>query len=209
MDWEATWKKLHHWVNWNLEVIVVGTIKKSLAFAQELIRGVLLPGEHAIDATAGNGHDTVFLSSLVGRKGLVWAFDIQEKALLNTAKRLERKGLRQRVRLIQQGHERMATYVPGPVGAIMFNLGYLPGGDHTIVTQPDTTIAALESGLKLLRPGGIITLVIYTGHPGGKVEGVRLEKFSSTISPRSYHVLSYRFLNQQNHPPYLLAIEKR
>ena len=86
-------EKLHHWVNWNLEVIVVGTIKRVWPLPKNSFVGYY-SGEHAIDATAGNGHDTVFLSSQVGRKGLVWAFDIR-KALLNTAKRLERKGLRQ------------------------------------------------------------------------------------------------------------------
>lgn len=184
-------------------------IKNSMAFAQKLISQVLLPGEQAIDATAGNGHDTVYLARLVGNKGRVWAFDIQSQAIKNTEKRLEKENLRPRVNLLLQGHEKMAEYIKEPMGAIMFNLGYLPGGLHSIITRADTTIAAVQSGLKLLRPGGIMTIVVYTGHPGGGAEETQLNKFCSSLSQEKYHVLSYRFLNQQNHPPHLLAIGKR
>ncbi|NLP17885.1 MAG: methyltransferase domain-containing protein [Firmicutes bacterium] len=187
----------------------MATIQNSLAFAQELIRQVLLPGEQAIDATAGNGHDTVFLARLVGSKGKIWAFDIQVEAIKNTEERLEKENLRQRVNLLLQGHENMAVYIKKPVGAIMFNLGYLPGGDHSIITRPDTTISAVKSGLKLLRPGGIMTIVMYTGHTDGGTEAAQLKRFCHTLNQKDYHVLSYCFLNQQNHPPQLLAIEKR
>ncbi|HHW92307.1 MAG TPA: methyltransferase domain-containing protein [Firmicutes bacterium] len=181
---------------------------KSLSYAHELIRKVLGPGERAVDATAGNGHDTIFLARLVEKEGRVWAFDIQEKAIKRVRERLEKEGLSRRVILLNKGHEEMATYVEGPIGAIMFNLGYLPGGDHSVVTRPDTTLAAVERGLNLLRPGGLMTLVIYTGHPGGAREGEAVINYCSSLPQRDYRVLVYRFLNQRNNPPFLLAIEK-
>lgn len=186
----------------------MATIKKSIDFARELVHKILLTGEQAVDATAGNGHDTVFLASLVGNSGKVWAFDIQKEAIRNTEERLRKTNLRRRVNLIQEGHEKMAKHVDGPVGAIMFNLGYLPGGEHSITTQPATTIAAVRSGLNLLRSGGIITIVVYTGHPGGEVESAQLNGFCSTLPQENYQVLIYNFINQHNYPPYLLAIEK-
>ena len=96
----------------------------------------------------------------------------------------------------------------GQWGPLCLIWAICPVEDHTIVTQPDATIAALESGLKLLRPGGIITTEYICGHRG-KGGGCPLGEVFLHHFPRSYHVLSYRFLNQQNHPPYLLAIEKR
>ncbi len=133
---------------------------------------MLQPGEVAVDATVGNGHDTLFLAQQVGAQGHVYGFDIQEEALARTRRRLEEAGLRDRVTLLQMGHEHMAEAVPaawhGRIGAVMFNLGYLPGGsDRTCITRPQTTVPALEAALRLLRPGGVLTVVAYRGHPGG------------------------------------------
>ncbi|HHY37126.1 MAG TPA: methyltransferase domain-containing protein [Firmicutes bacterium] len=186
----------------------MAVLVKSVIYAQQLIGKVLAPGEQAVDATAGNGHDTVFLARLVGEEGRVWAFDIQEQAIKRVQQRLEKEGLSRRVILLNKGHEEMDVHVRGPVGAIMFNLGYLPGGDHAIVTRPDTTLVAVERGLSLLRPGGLMTLVVYTGHPGGAREGEAVLDYCSRLSQREFRVLVYRFLNQRNDPPFLVAIEK-
>lgn len=186
----------------------MGGLLKALDYAKELVQEVLEPGEVAVDATAGNGHDTVFLARLVGPQGRVWAFDIQREALERVRQRLQRENLAQRVTLLLKGHENMASYVKRPVGAIMFNLGYLPGGDHSIITSPETTVVAVRAGLSLLRVGGIMTLVVYTGHPGGMAESEALVEFCTNLPQENFQVLQYRFLNQQNFPPYLLAIAK-
>lgn len=105
--------------------------------AQKQVAEVLREGDRAVDATAGNGWDTLFLARLVGPDGRVYAFDIQQAALDETAALLRKNKLLERVDLIHAGHEAMASYVKEPVAAVMFNLGYLPGGDHSIVTRPD------------------------------------------------------------------------
>jgi predicted methyltransferase len=184
------------------------TLQRPLNYSKHLVENMLLPGEMAIDATAGNGHDTVFLAKIVGKNGRVWAFDVQEKALKKTKLRLKEEGLLHQVILLQESHEKMATYAPEGIGAIMFNLGYLPGGDHKIVTRPATTISAIDAGLALLRAGGIMTLVVYSGHQGGKEEGLLVKEFCSSLPQEKYQVLKYSFLNQRNYPPYLLAIYK-
>ena len=135
--------------------------------AQIRVGRAVRPGETVIDATVGNGHDTVFLANCVGEGGRVIGFDIQERALELTRCRLLENGIAlERVSLFSRGHEFMGECVTGPVGAVMFNLGYLPGGDHSITTQTAGTVSALEQAWKLLRPGGLISMLCYRGHPG-------------------------------------------
>ncbi len=135
---------------------------------------MLAPGDIAIDATAGNGHDTLFLARQVGPAGRVHAFDIQARALAATRERLAAASLTGRVTLYQAGHEQMRERLPpgldGQVAAVTFNLGYLPGGDHALVTRPDTTLAALDQAVTLLRPGGLLSVLVYRGHAGGQEE---------------------------------------
>ncbi len=99
-------------------------------------------------------------------------------------------------------------YVHKPVAAAIFNLGYLPGSNHDIITRPHTTIQAIENILKLLKVGGLIVLVIYHGHPGGKEERDKVIDYVSQLPQKYVHVLKYAFLNQQNDPPFVIALEK-
>jgi predicted methyltransferase len=183
-------------------------ICRPLEMARALLEACLKAGDTAVDATAGNGQDTVFLAHLVGASGKVWAFDIQQQALANTARLLELEKLSQRVTLVESGHEKLAHYVGDNLGAAMFNLGYLPGGDHSIITRASTTLIALEMALQKLRPGGMATLVSYSGHSGGKEEADALLHYAATLDQAAFTVLHYRMLNQVNEPPTLLAIEK-
>lgn len=176
--------------------------------AQLLISEAVRSGGTAVDATAGNGYDTLFLARLVGSKGNVYAIDIQEKALQKTRALLEEDGAAGQVTFMHAGHEEMDRLVPGPVDAILFNLGYLPGGDHSLVTRADTTIRALQSALKLLRPGGRVGLVIYTGHPGGREECDRVEELASALDGSLYRVIKIHFLNRAAHAPVVIVIEK-
>ena len=147
--------------------------------AHERLQTHLTAGDLAIDATAGNGHDTLFLARQVGTCGAVQAFDIQPRAIEKTRERLQAAAQLAQVTLHQVGHEHMAERVPsdwqGRVAAITFNLGYLPGGDHGTTTLPQTTLAALDQARTLLRPGGILSVLVYPGHPGGQDEADAVE----------------------------------
>ncbi len=175
---------------------------------QLLIAESVKRGGTVVDATAGNGADTLFLARLVGPKGKVYAFDIQEKALLATRGLLGEAGLAGRVALIQSGHEEIESFVPGALDAVIFNLGYLPGGDHSVVTRADTTVTALNAALNPLRPGGRVGLVIYTGHPGGREECIAVEKLAASLDRTRFRAIRINFLNRAAHAPVVIVIEK-
>lgn len=142
----------------------------------QILSARLCAGDLAIDATAGNGHDTLFLAQTVGRTGHVYAFDVQPTALEQTRRRLAAAGFsdHQTIHLLQKSHAEMRENIPiehhGRIAAVMFNLGYLPGADKSLITQTESTRQAMEAGLSLLREGGALTVVAYTGHPGGEEE---------------------------------------
>lgn len=142
--------------------------------AHAAIRPLLGIGGLAVDATLGNGHDTLFLASQVGEQGRVYGFDIQQQALDSTRQRLLAAGLLSRVSLFRCDHARIAEHVPlsghGGIAAAMFNLGYLPGGDKSMVTTTGSTLPALAATAGLLAPAGVMTVLAYPGHPGGAAE---------------------------------------
>lgn len=182
------------------------TVNLSKFFVKEYIK----PGDVVVDATAGNGKDTLFLAQKVGEKGLVYAFDVQNLAIQRTKSLLKKHGLLERVKLIQDGHENIDVYLSAQKpSCIMFNLGYLPNSDHRIITKPDTTLKALEKSLKLLAPAGIISIVTYQGHPGGYEEHSAVISFTRKIDQRHFSVVHCKFINQINDPPELILIEKR
>ncbi|MEM1082653.1 MAG: class I SAM-dependent methyltransferase [Verrucomicrobiota bacterium] len=145
--------------------------ERPTAAAHRVVAEVVRPGDLVVDATAGNGHDTAFLAGLVGEGGRVMAFDVQEEAIRSTADRLEAAGLADRVELRLESHGRLLERVGrGTVSAVMLNLGYLPGGDHERITEVGESCKAVVQGLFSLKEGGMVTVVCYTGHPGGKEE---------------------------------------
>lgn len=185
---------------------------KILEFGHQLLEQAIEPGAIVIDATCGNGHDTKFLAKQVGPSGKVFAFDIQKQAIAATTELLRKHQLLERVTLLQKGHEYMKEWIPvkyhGKISAGVFNLGYLPGGDHSIITRPETTLKALQSLLDMLALHGVVVLVVYPGHPGGDEEKNAVCEYVSSLDQKKYQVLLYRFINQKNHPPLLFAIEK-
>ena len=183
-------------------------LERVLQYAQTLLKSAVHEGDIAVDATAGNGHDTLFLAQLVGDEGFVYAFDVQKQAVDATLHRLLDNALEHRALVLKDGHENVAKCVSKPVAGAIFNLGYLPGSDHEVITRPNTTIQALEGLLKLLKVGGIIVLVIYHGHEGGKEERDEVIRFVSELPQKYIHVLRYEFLNQKNNPPFVIALEK-
>ncbi|HOA40558.1 MAG: class I SAM-dependent methyltransferase [Halanaerobiales bacterium] len=178
-------------------------------FSHLLMSRQISKGAIVIDATAGNGHDSLFLARIVGEDGKVYSFDIQEKAIANTARLLAEHHLLDRVELIKDGHQNLDKYIKKEIDGMIFNLGYLPGGDKEITTRKDTTITALEKGLKLLKYGGIITMVVYTGHPGGREELEAILALVDGLDPHIYNVLNYKFINQKSAPEILAIIRRR
>lgn len=164
-------------------------------------------GATCIDATAGKGHDTLFLAQLAGEEGQVLAMDIQPQAIAATEALLRKQGMEQRVRLVLDGHEHMAQYVqPGTVDVIMFNLGYLPGGDHSIATGAETTIQALEQSLTLLKPLGRVAMAIYHGGDTGFDERDAVLAWLKQLDCKRYTVLVTDFYNRPNNPPIAVQI---
>lgn len=154
--------------------------------AQQAWSNYLSPGTWAVDATAGNGHDTLFLAKAVAPGGRIFAFDIQEAAIRATARRLESAGLLSTVTLIRESHasmrQHLACSAEKRIGLICFNLGYLPTGDHALTTRPETTLPALQAALKLLAPDGALSVMAYRGHPGGEEEADATEAFTGALS---------------------------
>ena len=183
-------------------------VKSARYLAREAIQRTVLPGDSVIDATMGNGHDTLMLCEAVGPGGRVYAFDIQLQAVDETEKRLREHGMADRATLIHAGHERMAEYVKEPVKAVMFNLGWLPGGNHSVTTKWETTRLAVESALTLLSPSGIVVICAYPGHEEGAREERELTAFLSGLSNRQYNVLHQRFLNATSGAPECYVIQR-
>lgn len=162
----------------------------------------ILPGAFCIDATAGNGTDTEFLCRLAGNTGRVLAFDIQESAVETASLRLLEQGLEDIGTVLLESHVNMNLYAePGTVDCIMFNFGYLPGGDHKIATRADTSITAINIGLSLLKQGGIMSLCIYSGGDTGFEERDAILAHLKTLDPHSYLVITVSYFNRPNHPP--------
>lgn len=169
----------------------------------------LKAGDSAIDATAGTGEDTCLLADCVGPAGRVYAFDIQKEALKQTRDKLEARGLLAQTRLFHQGHETLEEIpelaADDRIAGVMFNLGYLPGGDPKVATEAGTTLRAVQSALGRLRAGGVMTLALYR-HPGGDEESRQVEAWASALG-RGYNVHKIETINKNN-PPYLIVVEK-
>lgn len=184
-------------------------LPRATELAHRFLTEILKSGDRCIDATVGNGYDTAFLARAVGESGQVFGFDVQPEAIESTRARLETEGLADRAILFQECHSRIADLVEGEVRAVMFNLGYLPGGDKEVITQSETTLAALQSASESLAPGGRLTVVVYPGHAGGDAEADAVESWAGSLEQEKFGVASYRFLNQANSPPFLIVVERR
>lgn len=181
-----------------------------LDIAKDWTSQVVEEGDLAIDATLGNGHDCAFLAALVGTSGKVIGYDIQEEALFSTSQKLKEHGLASHVTLHQQCHSEISslTLEKAP-SAIMFNLGYLPGGNHKIITQSETTLTALNAALEILKVGGRLTVVCYPSHEGGETETDAVEKLFSQLELRDFSVIKVNPLNVKSTSPYLICVERR
>ena len=177
------------------------------SYIQRFVREHVKAGDFCIDATAGNGKDTLLLCQLAGKSGRVLGFDIQMLALERTRKLLD--CYQCKAELILESHLKMGDYAKeDSVDCIMFNFGYLPRGDHKICTKPESSVAAVEAGLSLLKPGGMMTLCIYSGRDSGFEERDALLSYLKILDEKRYLVILSCYYNRGNHPPIPIVIKK-
>lgn len=185
----------------------------AVGFCHRLLRERLRPGDWAVDATAGNGQDTLLLTQLTGPDGKVFAFDIQPEAINATARLLAESGIAATgFTLITTSHENMSAHLPadaqGQLAAVIFNLGFLPGGDKSVITQPGSTLSGMRDAMLLIRRGGLLLLVLYPGHPGGALESEAVRAEVSGLPPRFWQVTEHRALNTARPAPFVIVLEK-
>lgn len=166
-------------------------------------------GDICIDATAGRGNDTLHLCRLAGETGFVTAFDIQQEAVDATCRLLQENGMENRCAVHLCSHSEMGKFhEKGSISCITFNFGWLPRGDHHIATRAESSIAAIQAGLELLRPGGLMTLIIYYGRENGFAERDALLEFLPTLDSDRFTVIEMPFVNRPNCPPIPILICK-
>jgi len=180
-----------------------------LELQKHFILAHLREGDTCADFTMGNGHDTLFLSRTVGESGHVYAFDIQEKALISTEARLRSEGAPENWELICDSHHRASEYIKTPIRAGMFNLGYMPGsGNKALTTKRETTLPAVASAIEMLGEDSILLVAVYPGHAEGDAEGRELREYFSGLSRFRYTVGEFRLLNSPT-SPYFTIIETK
>ncbi len=184
-------------------------LEKTTKLAMHLTIPYIEEGDSVVDATAGNGRDTLELAKAVGTNGKVLAIDIQEQALSSTKKLLQENNLTN-VEYIQDNFINIDKYAENQgISAVVFNLGYLPTGDKTITTITEDTLLAVEKALRLIKIGGIITITMYSGHAEGAKEHDALLKWSKNLRPSTYHAVYFSMHNQGENAPEVLTITRK
>ncbi len=173
----------------------------------------LASGEYAaVDATCGRGNDTVWLAARCRR---VYAFDIQPEAIAATREALHAADVSDvpaampAVTLIEDSHAELAAYIREPIGLIVFNLGYLPGGEKDWTTAAASTLTALQVAADRLAVGGLLSVTMYWGHEAGKAERKAVLAWASELDRGIYHCVHTDMLNQPNCPPEILFITRK
>ena len=184
-------------------------IARTNSFLHGLLTLFIGEGDRVADCTLGNGHDALFLARSIGEKGHLYGFDIQERAVAATRSRLLMEGVPEgRFTLFRESHHRVAERVPPGVAAVVYNLGYLPGGDRSVTTLAETTVPSLLASLELLRPGGVAAVTIYPGHEGGREEGGEVLRCAAGLDHGRFHALHLGYANLPKDPPSILLIQR-
>lgn len=179
----------------------------TLSMVHEFLKKNVREGMSCIDATAGKGRDTALLCQLVGKNGHVLAFDIQQEAVSQTRALLEQEGLQANV--ILDSHANMERYAEaGTVDCIVFNLGRLPGGNRLIFTRAESSIQAIDAGLHLLKPRGVMAIALYYGKENGYEEKNAVLQHLKAVDERAYTVLCCEWCNRHGDPPMPIFIWK-
>lgn len=187
-------------------------LQSPTSFAHTLWSHLVQIGSIAVDATCGNGRDTLYLAELIlnEQSGKVYAFDIQEKAIENTKALLQSKLSEktiQKIELICDSHCQIESYCQDQLDLIVFNLGYLPGADKSLTTLSTTTLISLKKSLDLLKNGGYLSIMCYPGHEEGAVESKKILEWAHSLN-REYCVTKHTWINRSKKSPFLLLINK-
>ena len=164
-------------------------------------------GGTVVDFTMGNGHDTLWLANQVGKDGRVYAFDIQPQALENTKKLLDENGV-DNATLILDSHANVKEYVKESICVGMFNLGFLPGGDKSITTRHESSLAAIEAGIELLCDDGALLIAVYPGHEEGTIEGNMIRELLAGYDRRKICCSEFHIVNSPS-SPFFYLVEKK
>lgn len=183
----------------------------SLNFQRTLWLDILKRAKIIIDATCGNGHDLLYLYENSLKESHIYAFDIQENALQYSKERLfPTADIDNRVKFVCDDHKNINEHgIPTPYDLVIFNLGYLPNGDHSLTTKAESTIAAIKVAMENLAQHGLITVVAYPGTPYGEHEKNKVFNFLKEISQKTFDISHWRPINQRNNPPELFMISRR
>ncbi|MDD2420827.1 MAG: class I SAM-dependent methyltransferase [Heliobacteriaceae bacterium] len=210
----------------------MNSMNSAVSWAQKMLAEVISPGSFVIDATAGNGNDTLFLANRVLPSGLVWAVDIQPAAIAATEGRLRQANIKRirkvvngsvdetclvgdEVILLQRDHGDLGPLMAltnrlrPALAAAVLNLGYLPGGDHSVITGSVSTICALNTLAAELTGGGRLVVVVYTGHPGASAEVRAVSGWWQALPPQNWDAVSIGFPNRSSSPPVVFVAEKK
>lgn len=180
--------------------------KNALKLSHEYLKANISQGDTVVDATAGRGRDTLLLSLLTGENGKVFAFDIQKEAIDSTQELLKEHN-RSNVALIHDSHHHLASYVQS-AKCVVFNLGFLPGGDHSIYSRSDTSIQAIDAALKIIPSDGFVSICSYYGGDTGFEEKDNLLAYLENLDQKAYTVMLHSFHNRKGCPPLFIIIEK-
>jgi tRNA1(Val) A37 N6-methylase TrmN6 len=191
-------------------VIGLLPLKNAVNISHILLEPFLGQADVLVDMTCGNGHDTVFLASHMKKTAQLYAFDIQQCAIENTRAAIENAGLaKMNIMYALGSHDKMLEKINNPIDVVVFNLGYLPSGDHELHTNTEITVKACKICLNKIAKNGIIIMVAYPGTDAGKNECLALQQFLRQIPQDTFHVSKWNPLNQVNDPPVLYVIQKR
>jgi methylase of polypeptide subunit release factors len=179
-----------------------------IPFAHALWAKVLSPNDSCLDATCGNGHDTLALARMLPQ-GQIFAFDLQEAAIEKTRQRLIQAGLEARATLFLKSHESFPDILPQSLQLIVYNLGYLPGGDKSLTTQSAITLKSLQNALPLLKKGGMIFITLYPGHPEGEIEAKTVLEFVKELPKDVWSVRHERFSTKATAPSVLYFVKNQ
>lgn len=183
-------------------------IFNALQIVKQLLRLKLTTAQVIVDATAGNGHDTLYLAEQSLPTAQVFAFDVQAEAVEQTKLRLQAAGLIHKAKVINANHNQLTAYVQEPIDIALFNLGYLPGTDHRVTTTSVTTLAAVQQTLRSLARQGILVLVVYPGHAEGKQEAETLAVYLPQLPSSTYTVSCWKMINHSERAPFVYIVEK-
>ena len=184
-------------------------ISRINAFLHSLIAHFIVRGDTVVDCTLGNGHDALFLAGRIGSGGHLFGFDVQAAALSASRRRLLEAGVGEdRFTLVRGSHVMIGEVVPEGIGAAVYNLGYLPGGDRAVTTTPEETVPSILDALGLLRPEGIVAVTLYSGHEGGGTESESVLRFAEGLDCGRFHALHLRYANLPKDPPAILIIQR-